>query len=67
MLAEMVDFLVWVVRGVLVAGLCWGAWLSFGSASRPQQGTQDFWFARYATLALLVLLLTSVGGLFHAG
>lgn len=67
MLAELVDVLVWVVRGVLFAGLCWGAWLSLGLASRPQQETQDFWFARYAALVLLVLLLTTVGGLLHAG
>ena len=67
MLAELLDVLVWIVRGVLVAGLCWGAWLSFGPASRPQRPSEDFRFERFATFALLVLLLSTIGGLLHAG
>lgn len=67
MLAELVDVLVWIVRGILVAGLCWGAWLSFGPASPPESAPQDFRFERFATLALLVLLLSTIGGLIHSG
>lgn len=67
MLAELVDVLVWIVRGALVAGLLWGAWLSLGLAWRPQDAARNFAFERFATLALLVVLLTTIGGLFHAG
>jgi hypothetical protein len=68
MLAELVDVLVWLVRAVLIAGLAWGAWLSFGPASRPQKSTpRSFAFERFATFALLVLLLTTIGSLLHAG
>jgi hypothetical protein len=67
MLAELVDVLVWLVRGVLVAGLCWGAWLSFGPASPPQGPSQDLRFERFATFALLVVLLSTIGSLLHAG
>jgi hypothetical protein len=67
MLAELVDVLVWVVRGVLVAGLLWGAWLSLGLAWRPQDAARNFALERFATLALLVLLLTTIGAFLHAG
>ena len=67
MLAELVDVLVLVVRGVLVAGLFWGAWLSLAPASRERSAAPGFAFQRFATFALLVLLLTTIGGLLHAG
>ena len=68
MLAELVDVLVWLVRVALIAGLAWGAWLSFGLDLRPQKSTpRAFAFERFATFALLVLLLTTIGGLLHAG
>ena len=67
MLAELVDVLVLIVRGTLIAGLCWGAWLCLGPASRPQSAQRDFRLERFATFALLVLLLSTIGGLLHAG
>lgn len=67
MLAELADVLVWIVRGILVAGLFWGAWLCLGIAPRPPGTERDFRFARFATLALLVLLLTTIGSILHAG
>lgn len=67
MLAEMVDVLVWIVRGVLVAGLFWGAWLCLAPASRATSAPEGLPFERFATLALLALLITTIGGLFHAG
>ena len=67
MLTELVDILVLVVRGALVAGLFWGAWLCMAPASRPRSAARGFAFERFATFALLVLLLTTVGGLLHAG
>ena len=67
MLAELVDVLVWIVRGGLVAGLLWGAWLCLGPAPRSQATAREFAFERFAAFALLILLLTTVGGLLHAG
>lgn len=67
MLAELVDVLVWLVRATLIAGLAWGAWLSFGLALPARDTPRGFRFERYATLALLVLLITTVGSLLHAG
>ena len=49
MLADLIEILLLVVRGALIAGMCWGAWLSLGE--------------RFATVALIVLLLTTFGGL----
>lgn len=67
MLAELVDVLVLIVRGALVAGLAWGAWLSLGLSARPQGAPRELRLERFAQLALLVLLLTTIGGLLHAG
>ena len=67
MLAELVDILVWIVRGALVAGLFWGAWLCVAPVSLPRRTTPRFALQRFATFALLVLLLTTIGGLLHAG
>ena len=67
MLAELVDVLVWIVRSALLAGLAWGAWLAFGLVLPARDTARAFRLQRFATLALLVLLLTTVGGFFHAG
>lgn len=66
MLAELVDFLVWIVRVALVVGLCWGAWLAFGAEFKPANAAKSFQLERFATLALLVLLLGTIGGLVYA-
>jgi hypothetical protein len=67
MLAELVDFLVWLMRAALIAGLAWGAWLSFGLALPARDTARGLRFERLATLGLLVLLLTTIGSLLHAG
>jgi len=52
-----------MVRGALLAGLCWGAWLSLGErVSAPQPG-RNRPLERFATGAVLALLLTALGGL----
>ena len=60
--AEFADFVVWVLRLALLAGLGWGAWLCLGQVlpERPPQ------LEHFATYALLVLLLTTIGGILHA-
>jgi hypothetical protein len=70
------------VRGALFAGLCWGAWLCLGEESaqlRPanspppnhqppnHQPPNHQPLKRFATFAVLLLLLTALGGLVQAG
>ena len=72
MFYEFVEVLILVVRGALFAGLCWGAWLCLGKqtaqrrpANSPPPNHQPL--KRFATLAVLILLLTVLGGLVQAG
>jgi len=62
-LADLAEVLLLMVRGALLAGLCWGAWLSLGErVSAPQPG-RNRPLERFATGAVLALLLTALGGL----
>jgi hypothetical protein len=63
MLADVAEVLLLVVRGALLAGLCWGAWLGLGERVRTPQPGNDRPLERFATCAVLVLLLTALGGL----
>jgi hypothetical protein len=77
MFSEFVEVLILVVRGALFAGLCWGAWLCLGEQSaqrRPanspppdHQPPNHHPLKRFATFAVLLLVLTAVGGLVQAG
>jgi hypothetical protein len=62
MLVELADFLVWALRLALLAGLGWGAWLCLGQVL-PEKTLP---LEHFATYALLVLLLTTIGGFLHA-
>ena len=66
-MADLADAVVWTMRLVLVAGLGWGAWLCVGHLLLPARPEKTFNFEHFATFALLVLLLTTVGGFLHAG
>ena len=68
---EFVEFLILVVRGALFAGLCWGAWLCLDEesaqlrpANSPPPNHQPL--KRFATFAVLLLVLTALGGLVQA-
>ena len=67
MFVDLGDGLVWVVRLVLLAGLCWGAWLCLGPELLPARLEEGLRLERFAAFALIVLLLTTLGGLLHAG
>lgn len=67
MFADVADLLVWIVRLVLLAGLCWGAWLCIGHVFLPARSEKTMQFEHFATFALLVLLLSTLGGVLHAG
>ncbi len=60
------EALVWTVRLVLLAGLCWGAWLCIGPEILPARTADGVRLERFATFALLVLLLTTLGGIVRA-
>ena len=63
MLVELADLLVWVLRLALLAGLGWGAWLCLGQVVPEKKALP---LEHFATYALLVLLLTTIGGFLHA-
>jgi len=67
MAMEFGEALVWVVRLVLLAGLCWGAWLCISPELLPMRADEGLRLERFAAFALLVLLLTTLGGIVHAG
>ena len=69
MLTELTDALVWVIRVALTAGLAWGAWLCLGPLFLPAQSREKKALAieDFATFALLVLLVTTLGGALHPG
>jgi hypothetical protein len=63
---EFGEALVWAVRVVLLAGLCWGGWLCIGPEILPARADQGVRLERFATFALLILLLSTIGGLVRA-
>ena len=63
--ADFAEILLLAVRGALFAGLCWGAWLCFAEPVTPKKSAKKPPLERFATLAVLVLLLTAFGGMVH--
>lgn len=66
MFADLVDALVSIIRLALIAGLGWGAWLCLGQEFLPARSEKSLQFERFATFALLILLLTTLGSAIHA-
>jgi hypothetical protein len=67
MFTDLADALVWIVRVALFAGLAWGAWLCIGHIFLPARSEKTLQFEHFATFAVLILLLTTLGGALHAG
>jgi len=67
MLTEFDDTLVWLIRLVLAAGLAWGAWLCIATVFFPARPERTLRLERFATFALLVLLVTTLGGALQPG
>ena len=65
-MAELSDAVVWIVRLVLVIGLGWGAWLCVGHLLLPARSERMLDMEHFATFALIVLLLTTLGSFLHA-
>ncbi|HEX2331706.1 MAG TPA: hypothetical protein VHI32_00905 [Burkholderiales bacterium] len=64
MTTDVADFLVWIIRAALFAGVVWGGWLCIGQLFLPERSEKMF--EHFATFAVLVLLLTTLGGAIHA-
>ena len=65
---NLLDALVWILRAALFAGLAWGAWLCIDQMLPPTRSERVPGLEHFATFALLVLLLVStLGGILHAG
>ena len=67
MFDDLAILVVWIIRLVLLAGLCWGALLCIGHLFLPARSEKSLQFEHFATFALLVLLFTTLGGVLHAG
>ena len=67
MFTDLADALVWLIRLMLLAGLCWGAWLCFAHAFLPARSEKTLQSEHFATFALLLLLFTALGSVLHAG
>jgi hypothetical protein len=67
MFEDLAVALVWILRIVLFAGIVWGAWLCLSHTVLPPRSEKTLQIEHFATYALLVLLLTTLGGIFHAG
>jgi hypothetical protein len=66
-MGDFADAFVWIMRVVLLAGLAWGGWVCVGQAVSPERRGPGFELERFASFALLVLLITTIGGVLHAG
>jgi hypothetical protein len=66
MFNEFADALVWIIRVALVAGLAWGAWLCLGHLILPERSPRMLQLERFATFAVVVLLVGTLGGLMQA-
>ena len=67
--ADLTEVLLLAVRGALFAGLCWGAWLCFAEPVAPDKSpgrAAKKPLERFATFAVVVLLLSAFGGLSYA-
>ena len=63
MFSDFIEVLILVVRGALFAGLCWGAWLCLGEQITAARPANPWPLKRFASFAILILLLSALGGL----
>ncbi len=67
MFADAPEVFLWVIRALILSGLAWGAWLCISHPFLPARSEKTLQYEHFATFALLVLLLTTIGGVLHAG
>ena len=65
MLTDFADLVVWVLRLSVAGGIAWGAWLCLAHTFLPMRSLRTVQFEHFATFALLILLLTTLGSLSH--
>ena len=66
MFTDIADAVLWTMRLLALAGLCWGAWLAFSLTFLPAAPQRRLHIEHFATFALLVLLFSALGGVIHA-
>ena len=67
MSGDLAEVLLLAIRGALLAGLCWGAWLCFAQQVAPEKTARKPRLERFATFAVLVLLMTALGSIAQVG
>jgi hypothetical protein len=67
MFTDLAEALVWIIRVALLWGLAWGAWLCIGHLFFPSRSEMALQIEHFATFAVLILVLTTLGGALHAG
>jgi hypothetical protein len=65
MLTDFADLVVWILRLGVAGGIAWGAWLCLTHTFLPTHSLRRIQFEHFATFALLILLLTTLGSLGH--
>ena len=66
MFTDVADALVWTMRMLALTGLGWGAWIVFSHLFLPAPSERRLQFEHFATLALLVVLISALGGVLQA-
>jgi len=66
MLTDFADLVVWILRLGATAGIAWGAWLCLTHTFLPTRSLKTIQFEHFATFALLILMLTTLGTLSHS-
>ena len=68
MFEDAANAFVWLLRLVLITGICWGAWLFIDELLLPERPEKLPGLERFATFALVALLLAStLGGFLQSG
>jgi hypothetical protein len=65
MLTDFADLVMWILRLGVAGGIAWGAWLCLTHTFLPTRSLKRIQFEHFATFALLILLLTTLGNLGH--
>ena len=67
MFTDLADAVVWIFRVVLLWGIAWGAWLCIGHLFFPARSEKRLQIEHFATFAVLILVLTTLGSALRAG
>ena len=66
MFIDLADAILWIIRAALFGGIAWGAWLCIGHMLLPPRSEKMLQVQYFATVALVVILFSTLGGLMQA-